>query len=101
MKLEDLKRRLDGTGFPVAYRQFKKPQVAPFIAYLVAYSNNFSADGEVYARADHMQVELYTIVKDVEAESKVENALAGFFWDKTEVNLKEEGLYETLYEFEV
>lgn len=51
----------------------------PYICYIVAYSNNFSADGVVYQPIDHVQIELYTKDKNPEAEDRVESALSTLF----------------------
>lgn len=103
MTLEELENQLKTTGFPVTYRAWpeKKAPPLPFICYLVAYSNNFSADSEVYHKTDHIQVELYTKLKDPEAEGKVEQALSSFFWEKTEEYIDSEKCYQILYEIEV
>ena len=103
MTLEELKDRLETTGFPVAYREWPENAAPPlpFICYLVAYSNNFSADGEVYYPIDRVQVELYTKLKDPEAEDKVEEALSSLFWEKTETYIDTEECYQILYEIEV
>lgn len=103
MTLEELKDRLETTGFPVTYREWPENAAPPlpFICYLVAYSNNFAADGEVYYPIDRVQVELYTKLKDPEAEGKVEQALAGLYWEKTETYISTEKCYQILYEIEV
>ena len=103
MTLEELKERLEATGFPVTYREW--PETAapplPFICYLVAYSNNFSADGGVYYAIDRVQVELYTKLKEQDTEIKVEQALSGLFWKKIETYISTEKCYPILYEIEV
>ena len=50
-----------------------------------------------------LDIELYTDIKDPDAEALVENVLdaAGIFYDKTESYIEEENLYEVLYEMEV
>ena len=103
MTLEELKDLLGTTGFPVAYREWPENEAPPlpFICYLVTYSNNFAADGQVYYPIDHVQVELYTKLKDQEAEDKVEQAMSGLFWEKTETYISTEKCYQILYEIEV
>lgn len=101
--LEMVKNILEATGIPVAYYAFPEEEAPPlpFICYLAAYSNNFIADGMVYCKIDHLQIELYTEVKDLEAEAKVEKALASFVWEKTETYIDSEKCYQILYEIEV
>lgn len=94
---------LESTGYPVAYRFFpeKDAPSPPFICYLVAYSNNFSADGKAYHNINHIQIELYTKNKDITAEDKVEKALSSFYWEKTEEYIDSEQCYQIIYEIEV
>lgn len=73
----------------------------PFICYMEAYSNNFAADGVTYLPVSHAQVELYTAIKDLEAEGKVETTLSSFVWEKTETYIETEKCYQILYEIEV
>ena len=103
MNLEDVKKLLDSTGLPVTYYAWpeeKAPEL-PYICYLVAYSNNFSADGTVYAPVNHLQVELYTEQKEPQTEERVENALSSLFWQKTETYIESEQCYQIMYEIEV
>ena len=103
MDLQTLNEILSSTGLPVTYRAWPEGNAPPlpFICYLVAYSNNFAADGEVYYHIDRVQVELYTKLKDPEAEGKVEKALSSLFWEKTETYISTEKCYQILYEIEV
>lgn len=101
MTLQDVKALLDTIGYPVAYRCFKRPQAPPFLCYLVARSNNFSADDAVYQKIDHIQIELYTDTKDPVAESEVEKALSALFWEKTEEFIESEQMHQIVYEIEV
>lgn len=101
--MEELKKQLETTGFPVAYRSWPEEEAPPlpFICYFCAYSNNFSGDSGVYYKINHVQVELYVKLKDPEAEDKVEQALSSFFWEKTETFLETENCYQIIYEIEV
>ena len=103
MRLEELKTLLGTTGLPVTYRAWPENDAPPmpYICYLVTYSNNFGADNRVYHKIDHLQVELYTKLKDPEAEDRVENALSSLYWDKTEEYIDSERCYQILYEIEV
>ena len=64
---------------------------------------NFSADGKVYLKVSSVNIELYTDSKDLSVEQKLEAVLDthGIFYDKTEVWIESEKLYEVLYSFEM
>ena len=89
---------------PSAYDHFAEGESPdpPFICYLIPGSDNFAADGRVYFKADEVHIELYTDKKDIETENIVESVLDshGIFYDRTEVWIESERLYEVLYSFE-
>lgn len=103
MTLKEFRTLLEQTGIPVAYGHFEEPDAPdlPILVYTEAYSNNFSADGVVYHKTRHMQVDLYTKKKDMESEDRVESALSLFFWEKEEEYLDDERCYRITYEMEV
>lgn len=101
MELDDLKKLLMQTGFPVAYSHFNKAPTIPFITYTVTSSNNVYADNRVYLHVNRISIELYTDKKDLAAEKKVETALSSFCWDRTETYIDSENLYQITYEIEV
>jgi hypothetical protein len=103
MTLEGIRKQLEATGLPVAYRTWpeRKAPPLPYICYMVSYSNNFFADNVTYCPVDHIQIELYTKLKDPDNEDKVEKALSSFCWEKTEEYLDSERCYQILYEIEV
>ena len=74
----------------------------PFICYLFPGSNNFSADGKVYFKANEIHIELYTDFKDLTVEQKLDAVLDkhGIFYNKSETWIESEKLYEVLYIFE-
>ena len=105
MTLEELAAMLQSTGIPFAYDHFAEGESPspPFICYLLPGSDNFAADGQVYYRINQVRIELYTDNKDLAVEEKLEKALddAGIFYNKSEVWIESEKLYEVLYSFEV
>ena len=105
MTIEELAAMLQSTGIPFAYDHFAEGESPspPFICYLLPGSDNFAADGQVYYRINQVRIELYTDSKDLTVEGKVEKALddAGIFYNKSEVWIESEKLYEVLYSFEV
>ena len=103
--MDDLVRLLEETGIPFAYDHFAEGESPdpPFICYLLPQSNNFSADGKVYLKVSSVNIELYTDSKDLSVEQELEAVLDthGIFYDKTEVWIESEKLYEVLYSFEM
>ena len=103
--MDDLVRLLEETGIPFAYHHFAEGESPdpPFICYLLPQSDNFSADGKVYLKVSSVNIELYTDSKDLSVEQKLEAVLDthGIFYDKTEVWIESEKLYEVLYSFEM
>ncbi len=100
MKLIDVHTVLLSTGYPVAFSHFEKPPPLPYLVYLTPYTVNTYADDRVTVSAYHYQVELYTEIKDISAERKVESALSVFCWEKSQDYLSEEKMIRTIYEFE-
>ena len=92
-------------GIPYAYDHFAEGEAPdpPFLCYLLPESDNFSADGKVYLKVSSVNIELYTDSKDLSVEQKLEAVLDthGIFYDKTEVWIESEKLYEVLYSFEM
>ena len=101
MTLAEIKERLVGTGFPVAYSHFSERMDPPFICYMQTGTDNFAADDAVYFPVKNVRVELYTNKKDLSAEGKVETALSDIYWEMNESYIKEENLYQIIYEIEV
>ena len=103
--MEELVRIVSGMGIPFAYDHFAEGESPdpPFICYLLPGSNNFAADGKVYYKIGQVNIELYTDRKDPLLEQKLEDALdaASIFYNKTEVWIDSEKLYEVLYQFEM
>ena len=90
---------LEKIGLPFAYDHFAKGESPhpPFIIWRVPGSNNFSADGGVYLKTENINIELYTDKKDPDLEEQVEAELDGLFYDKSEVYIESENLYEVIY----
>ena len=105
MTIENLVEMLQKTGIPFAYDHFAEGEnpEPPFICYLIPGSNNFAADGKVYFKINQVRIELYTDSKDLAVERKVEMVMdeSGIFYNKSEVWIQSEKLYEVLYSFEV
>lgn len=102
--MDKVVRLLEGIGIPFAYDHFSEGEAPdpPFICYRSPNSNNFSADGAVYFPVNVVDIELYTDEKDTRLEYRIQEALkaADLFYEKTEVWIESEKLYEVVYEFE-
>ncbi len=79
---------LEAIGLPFAYDHFAEGESPdpPFLIYLIPSSDNFSADGKVYFKANEIHIELYTDLKDLSLEQRVEAVLDehGIFYEKSE-----------------
>jgi hypothetical protein len=102
--MDEILTMLAEIGLPYAYHHFAEGESPdpPFICYLTPGSDNFAADGKVYYKIDEYHIELYTDVKSPTLEAELEAVLDahGIFYDKTEVWIDSEKLYEVLYSFE-
>ena len=105
MTHEEVMEMLSELNIPYAYDHFAEGEAPepPFICFLFPGSDNFSADNVVYAAFEELHIELYTDEKDPELEEQVEDLLTGreLFWQKTEVWIESEKLYEVLYRMTV
>ena len=103
--MEKIVMMLEEIDIPFAYDHFAEGESPdpPFICYLTPNSDNFAADGKVYYKINEIHIELYTDCKDLSAEQKVEAVLDehGIFYEKSEVWIESEKLYEVLYSFEM
>lgn len=102
--MDDLMQLMEEIGLPFAYDHFAEGEspVPPFITFLLPGSDNFAADGKVYLKINEVHIELYTDEKNPETEALVEAVLDAheIFYDKSEVWIESEKLYEVLYSFE-
>lgn len=103
--MEELLQMLSEMQIPFAYHHFAEGEAVepPFICYLLPGSNNFSADGKVYHKINEVHIELYTDLKDLAVEQQLEDVLDEheIFYNKSEVWIQGEKLYEVLYSFEM
>ena len=99
--MDNLQAILESTNLPCTYRQWKpkKPPALPYIVYLFTDADNFAADNIVYHGIGNYDVELYSNDKDPVSESAVESALtqAGVFYEKIEVYIQSEEMYQVVY----
>ena len=90
---------------PFAYDHFAEGESPepPFICYLLPGSDNFAADGQVYYKINEVHIELYSDSKAPALENRVEDVFDKneIFYNKSEVWIESEKLYEILYTFEM
>lgn len=105
MTHQEIIEMMNEMKLPYAYHHFVEGESPdpPFLVFLYPGSDNFAADGKVYFKVNRLNIELYTDLKDVELEETVEAVLDehGIFYEKSEVWIETENLYEVLYQTEV
>lgn len=103
--MKTLQNIMAAAGLPFAYDHFAEGESPepPFVCYLLPGSDNFAADGRVYHKINTVNIGLYTDIKDLAAEQKLEDVLDdfGIFYEKSETWIDSEKLYEVLYQFEL
>jgi len=94
---------LKTTLYPVSYHHFTTPPIPPYIVYLRAFDNNISSDFKVHGKFKFYQVELYTKLKDLVAEQKVEAILneINAEYDTIETYIDTESLYQIIYSIKI
>ena len=89
------------TGCPYAYDHFAEGESPdpPFLCFLYPQAAEFGADNIVYHSLTHLDIEVYTDLKDPELEKKVEAVLSAYelFYPKAEVLIGEEKMYGVVY----
>lgn len=105
MKIADINIMLGQTELKSTYYSWPETK-APALPYLLWYfpsSDNFSADDQVYKRIEQLNIELYTQTKDFDTEQVVEAVLDAWnmVWERTEVYIESEHMYQVLYQMEV
>lgn len=105
MNYEEINEMMLETGLPFAYHHFAEGESPdpPFLIFLSTGENTFSADNLMYHSFKELDIELYTNEKSPETEAEIESILKRhhIFYNKTEVWIESEKLYEVLYEMEV
>ena len=96
---------VEAIGLPCAYDHFAEGESPdpPFVVFLLPGTNNFMADGEVYEQVTEVSIELYTDLKMPPLEEQVEDVLRAYDipWDKTEVWIEDEKMFEVRYALDV
>ena len=105
MTYDDITNMLKEAGLPLAYDHFAEGESPepPFHIFLFPGSDNMFADNGVYFKISQLNMELYTDKKDPELEEKLEDILTAHEipWEKSEVWIDSEKMYEVLYQTEI
>ena len=105
MTFKELYTKLKTLGYPVAYAHFAEGDMPepPFMIYELNSTDNFSADGVVYQMINEIELELYSKVKDLELENKIETLLSenSIFFEKQEYFLEKANMIQTIYLFDI
>ena len=105
MTYDEIAEMVDAIGLPNAYDHFAEGESPdpPFVLFLLPETENFFADDEVYEQVTGISIELYTDAKTPPLERRVEKVLYsyGIPWDKSEVWIEDEKMYEVRYELNI
>ena len=105
MTYQEIISILSEIDLPYVYDHFAEGESPdpPFMVFLFPRSDNFGADNKVYQKINVLHIELYTDKKSPDIETQIEAVLDKYelFYEKTEVWIASERLYEVLYEMEV
>lgn len=103
MDEKSLYELLKSLNIPVAYNHFVLSDAEriepPFILYRNMDSEQFKADDQVYFKTKQYMVDLVTDYKDIDLENMLEEVFAEnhISWDKTEVYIDSERIYQANY----
>lgn len=103
MTQAELYQELSKIGYPLAYNQFEEYQSTPYMVYLFSYSSDLIADNHNYKEISNFNLELYTDIKDLAAEKKVEDKLKELElpYYKSETWIESEKVFQILYEVQI
>lgn len=103
MTLTEVGTMIASIDLPYRYSHFSETPAPPYVVYYYPSENDLKADNSNYVNRRQLFVELFTKIKDYDAEADVEEVLknAGLTWYKSTDYLNDELLYQTTYEMEV
>ena len=105
MTHEEIVTMLERANLPLAYDHFTEGESPdpPFLVFLFPESNNMFADDSVYQMFTGLNVELYTDKKDPVMEEILEKIFSEYDlpWEKSEVWIDSEKMYEVLYQMTI
>lgn len=98
---------LSQAGYPVAYNHFPPdtdsyaPPTPPFVVWLLPHEQHSGPDGMNMLSNDSVRVELYTDVKNLTAESRIEFILNPWPFTKDETWIQDEKMYLISYDLTI
>lgn len=102
MTYDDIVNMLEEMSLPFAYDHFAEGEAPepPFLCFLFPGTSNVFADNAVWQKISDLNIELYTDKKDPALEARLEDILTAheFPYEKSEVFIESENLYEVLYQ---
>ncbi|PGZ44100.1 hypothetical protein COE56_30460 [Bacillus anthracis] len=101
MTIIEFMKILKATGYPVAYSHFTEATKPPYICFLVDGSPNMMADNKVHHKINDINIELYTIKKDLNAELALEEILDTHeipYSSGPDVYIQSEKIFQKIYE---
>ncbi len=105
MTYEEVTQMLGEVGIPFAYDHFAEGESPdpPFLVFLYPGTENLFADDAVYKKIDSLHIELYTDRKDPDLERRFGAVLMAHDlpWEKSEVWIESEKMYENLYKTQI
>lgn len=103
--MDNIIKLIQDMGLPYAYDHFEEGESPspPFLVYVLPKRRDFKADGTHYFFIQEVRLELYTDKKDIQIEQQIERTLLeyGVCFEKSEVYIASEKLYEVLYTFDM
>lgn len=100
MTLQEFAKLLQTFTFPIAYYQFKNAQSLPFGVYYNTSDNLLRADNKTLYKTRNVTFEVYTKMKDIELENKIEQLLNDeeiYFDDPFDVFIESENVWQRTY----
>lgn len=93
-------------SLPITYDHWKVGQVPslPYLAYNATGSEDMYADDSNYSKFTEVRLEFYSSTKDFVNETRIEDFLTGngIVYSSTDSEyIKEEKMFETIYEFDM
>lgn len=105
MTYEEINDMMEEMELPFAYHHFAESEshAPPFLLFLSQGEDTFSADNVAYHSFKQLDIELYTDKKEPSTEEKVESVLTShnIYYQKSEVWIESEKLFEVIYEISI
>lgn len=105
MTLIEFVTKLRSIGYPVAFSHFNvdgdnPAPTLPFITYLTPSTSNKIADDKVYKKITNVDVELYTVGKDLVAEQLLEDMFDdnNIPYEAVQIWIESEKVFQKQYE---